>query len=50
MKDIDDLYIEYEELVEAGEIDPKETSVEDYVEDWISGAVDRAEWAMDLER
>jgi hypothetical protein len=40
MRDLDELYIMYEELVEAGEIDPKYTSVEAFVEDQITSLID----------
>ncbi len=40
--DIKDYYLEYDELVEAGEIDPKEVSVEDFVADKLAEAIDRA--------
>lgn len=42
MLDMDELYMEYADLVEAGEIDPKQVSVEDYVQDKISSAIDYA--------
>lgn len=38
----DDDYIEYANLVEAGEINPKEVSVEDYVADKMAERIDRA--------
>lgn len=47
MRDLDELYMEYDELVEAGEIDPKRTSIEDFVTDKISSAID---WAHDRMR
>lgn len=48
--DQDDLYIEYDELVESGEIDPQEISVEDWVTDRISELTDRAMDYMDMDR
>lgn len=47
---MDDLCIEYDELVEAGEIDPKKISIEDWLVDRISEATDRAMDLMDMER
>ena len=39
--DWDDLCLEWEELVEAGELDPKKTSLEEWVEDqWSSMCAD----------
>jgi hypothetical protein len=38
--DLDDIYMEYDDLVEAGEIDPAVTSVEDYIESKVSGLTD----------
>ena len=40
--DLDDLYMEYEDMVENGEIDPTEINVEDYVADRLAAMVDRA--------
>lgn len=36
----DEPYIEYDELVEAGEIDPKTLSQEDFVADYWAGLID----------
>ncbi len=47
---MDDWYMEYDELVEAGEIDPKTLSVDDFVIDRISSAIDDAHDSMDMER
>lgn len=41
--DMDDIYMEYEDLVEAGEIDPAEVSVEDYVADKLAEMADEYE-------
>jgi hypothetical protein len=42
MMDWDDICMEYDELVEAGEIDPKKTSLSDYIEDKCSELIDKA--------
>ncbi len=47
---MDELYIQYDELVQAGEIDPEEISVEDWVIDQWSGMIDDAMDRMDMER
>lgn len=47
---MDELYMEYDDLVEAGEIDPNEISIEDWVADRVSTAIDRAHDSMDMER
>jgi acyl CoA:acetate/3-ketoacid CoA transferase alpha subunit len=47
---MDELYIQYDELVEAGEIDPAEYPVEEWIVDKISEATDRAHDMMDMER
>ena len=44
---MDELYMEYDDLVEAGELDPATISIEDYVIDRYSSLVDHA---MDMER
>jgi acyl CoA:acetate/3-ketoacid CoA transferase alpha subunit len=48
--DMDDLYIQYDELVAMGELDPEETSIEDYIIDKISEATDYAMDRLDMER
>lgn len=48
--DMDDIYLEYADLVEAGEIDPNIFSEEDYVQDFISSRIDRAMDRLDMER
>ena len=45
MIDIDDICMQYEEQVESGEIDPKRVSLQDYIEDVVSSAIDEAEIA-----
>lgn len=40
--DWDDISMEYDELVEAGEIDPKRTSLSDYIADRCSELADKA--------
>lgn len=40
--DWDELYMEYDDLVESGEIDPKEVSIEDWIEDRVSSLIDYA--------
>lgn len=45
--DWDDLCIEYDELVEAGEIDPKVTSLSDFMEDRVGEMIDNAMDSMD---
>lgn len=42
--------MEYDELVEAGEIDPKKVSVEDFIIDRYSSAIDAAMDRCDMER
>lgn len=39
--DLDDIYMEYDDLVAAGDIDPTQTPVEDYVADVMALAYDR---------
>lgn len=41
-KDIKELYMEYSDLVDAGEIDPNEVGVEEWVEDEWSSQCDYA--------
>ena len=48
MSDIDDFYMEYDDLVEAGEIDPNIQSIDDFVESRIGDLYDRAD--LDLDR
>jgi hypothetical protein len=48
--DLDELYMEYEDLITAGEIDPKKVSIEQYIEDRISSLIDDAHDRMDMER
>jgi acyl CoA:acetate/3-ketoacid CoA transferase alpha subunit len=48
--DWDDLYIEYDELVEAGEIDPVKYPVEEWIIDKVSEATDRLLDSADMER
>lgn len=40
--DMDDICMEYDDLVEAGEIDPRKTSLSDYIEDTIGRLTDKA--------
>lgn len=40
--DLDDLYIEYYDLVESGEINSSEISIEDWVVDRYSELIDKA--------
>lgn len=47
---MEDLYIQYDELVESGEIDPNEISCEDWVIDQWSSMIDRAIDRLDMER
>lgn len=44
--DWDDVCIEYDELVAAGEINPEEESLDDYLEDYVGRMIDRADWDM----
>lgn len=46
---MDEFYIEYEERVAAGDLDPQYISIENYVEDRISSLIDRAELLCDNE-
>lgn len=46
----DELGMQYEELVEAGELDPKKVSMQDYIEDVVSSAIDDAQDRGDYER
>lgn len=47
---MDELYIEYEDLVEAGEIDPKEISIHEFIENRIGSLIDDAMDSLDMER
>ena len=49
MRDMDDICIEWQDLVDAGEIDPEENTLEDYMEDQVSRMIDRAEMYAELE-
>jgi hypothetical protein len=42
MMDMDDICMEYDDLVEAGEINPHQVSLSDYMEDKIGTIIDRA--------
>lgn len=48
--DMDDICMEYDDLVEAGEIDPSETSLSEYIEDKVGEAIDRAMDSIDYDR
>jgi hypothetical protein len=48
--DQDDWCIEYDELVEAGEIDPSKTSLSDFLEDKMGEMIDRAMDSIDYDR
>lgn len=39
---MDELYMEYADLVAAGEIDPSKISVEDWVQDQLGQMIDKA--------
>lgn len=44
--DIKEYYMQYADLVEDGEIDPKEISIEDFVTDKLSSLIDQARERM----
>lgn len=48
--DWDDLCIEYEELVESGEIDPDEETMEEFIEREMSESIDKAMDSIDMDR
>jgi hypothetical protein len=48
--DQDEWYMEYEDLVEAGEIDPAKTSLSDFLEDKMGEMIDRAMDSIDYDR
>lgn len=46
----DDAYLEYDDLVESGEIDPEEVSLEEHVLDRWTDMIDDAMDRIDMER